>query len=328
MSHKEKVADFLQNQGINMQVQEFISITSNIYHKYESRIYDERHLSIQLGKPSWNKAIRELNSQFTNQTALNVLDFGCGTGFATEQIINSEFKFKCGHFTCYDLSPDMVKECRTKFGNEKNFSFLSNQEGLQRLIDEKGKFDIIMCNAVMHHILEIEMIFPILISLLNPNGIIIIGHDPNNRFYNNKILTSVTGIYRFLKRLNMGIKSKFNLEERTNPEKDVALLTYNELLHLNLIDKSFNIKLITKLIDIHVPISSFKKQPWGEIGFSDFFFEKASSNKLQLFKQFSYNHIKDENAYRSSFWSFVSSIISKIFPDDGSDAIFLLKQKT
>ena len=74
--HKEKVADFLQNQSINMQAREFISITSNIYHKYESSIYDERHLSIQLGKASWNKAIRELNSQFTNQTTLNVLDFG------------------------------------------------------------------------------------------------------------------------------------------------------------------------------------------------------------------------------------------------------------
>jgi 2-polyprenyl-3-methyl-5-hydroxy-6-metoxy-1,4-benzoquinol methylase len=327
MNHKEKIAAFLQQQNINVPVQEFISTTSNIYHKYESSIYDARHLSIQLAIPSWKNAINELKTQFANVDAVNVLDFGCGTGFATEQILNSTFKAKCGHLTCYDLSPDMVNECRTKFGKEENISFLSNQEGLQSLIDEKGKFDIIMCNAVMHHILEIEVIFPIFLNLLNPNGIILIGHEPNNRFYQNKTLTGVTKTYRLIKKIDKKIKRKLKVLSQPDPDKDMCTRTYAELLRLKLIEESFPMLMIPKLIDIHVPIGSFQNQPWGEMGFSSAFFEKASSNKLQLFKQFSYNHIKDENAYGRKFWRFVSKMLAKIYPKDGSDAIFMLKQK-
>jgi 2-polyprenyl-3-methyl-5-hydroxy-6-metoxy-1,4-benzoquinol methylase len=327
MSHKEKIAAFLKEQNINIPVQEFISITSNIYHKYESSSYDAKHLSIQLAVPSWKMVVKELNDRFLNVRTANVLDFGCGTGFATEQLLNSTFKEKCNHLTCYDLSPDMVKECQTKLGTEINISFLSNQEGLQLLIDEKGKFDLIMCNAVMHHILEIEEIFTILLSLLSPNGIILIGHDPNNRFYQNRLLTFFTNFFRVHKRINKGIKRKLKLEEKPLPGKDLSLLTYKELLRLKLINESFDIKMIPKLIDIHVPISSFTNQPWGEMGFSSKFFEQASSDKLQLFKQFSYNHIKDEHAYQSKFWRFVSILLAKIYPKDGSDAIFLLKHK-
>lgn len=308
-----------------MPTKQFIETTSNIYHKYEAKKYDERHFIIQLSIPYWNKILTELSTIFANKNQLKVLDFGCGTGFATERVVSSSFKNKCSNIVCYDLSPDMVEECKLKFKGEKNIEYLSNIEGFEELKNKNGKFDIIICNALVHHILDIEFIFKVLTDSLNPDGIVVIGHEPNNGFYTNKNLYFVTSIFRIYKKIKGRIVRFFNSTNSDDISNDISTLTYNELLEKNLIPSSFPKHIIQKLVDIHVPSSSYKIQPWGELGFSKTFFEKVTNNKLQLVKQLSYNHIKDQQAYKSFFWKRVSSILEKLYPNDGADAIFILK---
>ena len=313
---------FLKNNNVEVSTTDFIRLTSNIYHKFESERYDISHFSIELSIPHWQKVLNNLNvSEGKN---LNVLDFGCGTGFVTDQIINSSFFNEDINITCYDLSPDMVEVCEKKFSKFQNINYLSDSEGFEILKNKIGKFDVIICNALIHHVLDHKELFRIFDESLVDNGILIIGHEPNKNFYKNLALQKVSSTFRIFKKITNKIK-KVSIDKKPLQE-DLCLMTYEELLEKKIIKTDFPKNLIQKLIDIHVPMSTLSVQPWGELGFDADFFKRETENKFIIKKQITYNHIKDQQAYKSFFWRNVSKVLEKSYPDDGADVIFVLKR--
>jgi 2-polyprenyl-3-methyl-5-hydroxy-6-metoxy-1,4-benzoquinol methylase len=326
MNTIQLIEQFLVENNIKLSARDFVETVSNIYHKHESQQYDDSHFSIELAIPYWKKTLLDLEVQLNGKKDLQVLDFGCGTGFATEQILNSNFKKACSQLVCYDLSPDMIDVCKEKFKSVPNISYLSNREGFENLKNKSGKFDVIVCNSLIHHILDHQLLFDVFEESLTENGILIIGHEPNTNFYNNIVLKRISQSYRVYKKLLNKTKSIFGVKKKYTKENDKHALTYNELLEKGYISKSFPDYLIQKFVDIHVPMSTLKIQPWGELGFNAAFFSAISSNKFQVIQQLSYNHIKDEQAYKSFFWKSISKLMQKRYPNDGADAIFVLKK--
>jgi 2-polyprenyl-3-methyl-5-hydroxy-6-metoxy-1,4-benzoquinol methylase len=325
MNTISSIEQFLSKHNIQIPARDFVEIVSNIYHKYESQQYDDSHFSIELAIPYWKKVLADIDTQIHDKSNLRILDFGCGTGFATEQILHSNLKNKCSQLVCYDLSPDMIEVCKNKFKSHQKITYLSNREGFENLKNQSGKFDMIVCNSLIHHILDHQLLFKVFEDSLTDNGILIIGHEPNKNFYLNSNLQKVSSIYRIYKKYINKIKRIFGVEKKIVRELDKRTLTYNELLSKGYITNSFPDYLIQKFVDIHVPMSSLKKQPWGEMGFNKLFFDKNIGN-LRLVNQLSYNHIKDEQAYKSVFWKSISKILQKKYPNDGADAIFILKK--
>jgi 2-polyprenyl-3-methyl-5-hydroxy-6-metoxy-1,4-benzoquinol methylase len=313
---------FLKNNNVQITTTDFVKTASNIYHKFESERYDYSHFSIELSIPHWQKVLNNLPS--TQKKNLNVLDFGCGTGFVTNQIIKSKFFSDEINITCYDLSPDMIEVCQSKFSKFQNINYLSDREGFEILKNKIGKFDYIMCNALIHHILDHKELFKIFDDSLADNGILIIGHEPNKNFYKNSVLQKVSSVYRIFKRITNKIEKVS--AESTPIQKDLNLMTYEELLNKEIIQANFPRQFLPKLIDIHVPMSTLHQQPWGELGFDAAFFEKEAESKFIVTEQSSYNHIKDQQAYKSFFWRFISKILEKAYPNDGADVIFILKK--
>lgn len=322
MSTIKEIELFLKSKNVKTPVREFVGITSNIYHKFESEIYDSCHFSIELSIPHWQKVLNNL--EIKNNKSLNILDFGCGTGFVTNQIIKSCFFNDNINITCYDLSPDMIEVCKSKFSKYPNINYLSNTEGFEILKNKIGKFDVIMCNALIHHILDHKKLFRAFDDALVENGILIIGHEPNKNFYNNAVLQKVSYVFRIQKKIIRKLKKVFQSKNSTST--DISLMTYEELLNRKLIDSSFPKELIQKLIDIHVPMSTLNKQPWGELGFDVDFFKRESENKFVVKDQVSYNHIKDQQAYKYFFWNNVSKVLANFYPKDGADVIYILKK--
>lgn len=322
MSTIKEIELFLINNNVKTSAKEFVEITSNIYHKLESEIYDICHYSIELSIPHWQKILNNLETY--GKKDLNILDFGCGTGFVTNQIIKSSFFNEEINITCYDLSPDMIQVCKNKFSKCGRINYLSDKEGFEILKSKIGKFDIIMCNSLLHHILDHKELFRTFDDSLVDNGIVIIGHEPNKNFYRNIILQKVSFLFRIQKKIVNKIKKVYH--NNNNASTDLSLLTYKELLNKKLIDTNFPKNLIQKLIDIHVPMNTFDKQPWGELGFDVEFFKRATKNKFIVQEQVSYNHIKDQQAYKFFLWRNVSKVLEKIFPNDGADVIFVLKK--
>jgi 2-polyprenyl-3-methyl-5-hydroxy-6-metoxy-1,4-benzoquinol methylase len=326
MNTIQLIEQFLVENNIKLSARDFVETVSNIYHKYESQQYDDSHFSIELAIPYWKKTLLDLEAQLNGKKDLRVFDFGCGTGFATEQILNSNFKKACSQLVCYDLSPDMVDVCKEKFKLIPNISYLSNREGFENLKNQSGKFDVIVCNSLIHHILDHQLLFDVFEESLTENGILIIGHEPNKNFYLNSNLQKVSSLYRVYKKIVNRFKSTFGIKSRVKKGNDICSLTYKELVSNGIVSSSFPDYIIQKFVDIHVPMSTLKIQPWGELGFNAAFFSAISNNKFQVMQQLSYNHIKDQQAYKSLFWTSISKLMQKRYPNDGADAIFVLKK--
>ncbi len=326
MSTINKIDNYLKQFKLKSSTEEFISIVSNIYHDFESATYDEKHLSIKKGEKYWRLASDFLFENFKNKTDLVYLDFGCGTGFASEQISNNKnLENIISKIYCYDLSESMINQCKKKFLDNQKFNFYSNKNGYQELLKENKKFDLITCNALLHHILEPDLLVKEFSDLLNKDGILIIGHEPNKEFYKSTTLQFVTQTYRLYKNGLNKLKKIF-VQNKLNLEPDLINLTYNELLKQDLIKENFPKNIIPKLVDIHVPMGNLKKQPWGELGFDMDYIIKNSNKTLFLINQISYNHIKDQNAYNSIFWTGISNFFEYFYPKKGADTILIFKK--
>ncbi len=326
MSTINKIDNYLKQFKLKSSTEEFISIVSNIYHDFESSTYDEKHLSIKKGEKYWRLTSDFVLENFKNKKDLMYLDFGCGTGFASNQVSkNKNLENIISKIYCYDLSESMIYECKKKFLENQKFNFYSNKNGYQELLKDNKKFDLITCNALLHHILEPDLLVEELSDLLNKDGILIVGHEPNKEFYKSTTLQLVTKTYRLYKNGLNKLKKIF-IKNKPDFEFDLINLTYNELLKKDLIPENFPKNIIPKLVDIHVPMGNLKKQPWGELGFNKDFIIKNSHKSLVLLNQISYNHIKDQNAYSSIFWTGISNLLEYFYPKKGADTILIFKK--
>tara|TARA_B100000900_G_scaffold74911_1_gene59788 strand:+ start:2680 stop:3357 length:678 start_codon:yes stop_codon:yes gene_type:complete len=98
-----------------------------------------------------------------------ILDIGCGDGEIPIQIL----KRKNCDITAVDGSEAMLDEFYKKVNNNK----ITNIKIMNSLIDDEllldSKFDIVMCNSLVHHINDIKSFWRNLIRLTDNNGVIL-----------------------------------------------------------------------------------------------------------------------------------------------------------
>jgi 2-polyprenyl-3-methyl-5-hydroxy-6-metoxy-1,4-benzoquinol methylase len=324
MSTNNKISNFLLDKKITISPADFIYLVSNIYHEFESTSYDNRHFSITLSKKYWFKSFEAIFTvhHFDN---FNILDYGCGTGFATQQFLeycSNNLNFDNTDVSCYDLSNSMIVECQKKFQKFNFIKYYSDINGLREIFNIKLKYNIILCNAILHHMLSPEELIKQMTDSLDNNGILIIGHEPNNLFYNNKILLSISRFFRLFKKV---LKKLFYNNQMYG--NDITIDTFNKLSSLGIVDSNFPLEYIPKFVDIHVPSANFKNQPWGQLGFNKEYIIRASNDRLSFMNSYSYSHIKDDYAYKFYFWRKVSTLLQFLYPADGADVIFIFKKK-
>lgn len=326
----QKIKQKLNEFGIseNLSMEEFIDIVSNIYHKHESLKYDSRQKSLLDSIGSWNIALSFLNEKLADANNLSIIDFGCGTGFATKLLINSELASKCKTIYCYDLSPDMLLKCKQNLSfAEGKFSieYISDKNELAKILREI-KLDLFVTNSLLHHIPIPEKLISFIFNSLKNNGYYICGHEPNNSFYHNKKLTTTTSLFRIFKRAFNKLK-KLKSQDSIKDEINVILETNNELLSLGLIKKRLPANFLAKLIDIHVPYKNNINQCWGMIGFSKSFLTQANKKEAaELVFYNSYSHIKDPLCNQFYFWKSIKNYLARRYPDDGADFLAIIKK--
>ncbi len=322
----DQISHYLQQHHIESSTEDFIANVSNIYHDFESKTYDEKHTSIKHGEKYWKQTTNFVTEYFKDINNLSFLDFGCGTGFASEQVTNNKnLENKISKMACYDLSESMVEECKKKFEGHQKFRFYANKSGFATLLNDNTTFDIVTCNALLHHILEPDKLLLQFSEVIKKDGILIIGHEPNKAFYESNTLQLVTKSYRFYKKSLNRLSKLFN-RNNSNSGQDLTTLSYSKLLREGQITENFPKQIIPKLVDIHVPMGNLQKQPWGELGFDAHFVTKSTNHSFTLLEQISYNHIKDQNAYNSLFWSSISMFFEFVFPKKGADTILIFKK--
>lgn len=122
--------------------------------------------------------------RLTNVRYKSLLDVGCGTGFLFEQLQ----RVKAADYYGLDLSPEMLKAARTKFGSAVSFTAGSSDA----LPFSDNSFDVVTCVQSFHHYPYPEKAMSEAYRVLKPGGLYILSDTgmggPVKWFYNSILL--------------------------------------------------------------------------------------------------------------------------------------------
>lgn len=164
---------------------------NQVHYDLEAEDYDSSHPEIMEGDYYWyTNQLKEIG-QKANGSELNVLDFGCGTGFVSQILTKSGFPFK--KLVCLDLSQEMLRFAKAKLNGAMNIQFVNNLDEIKN-----ETFDLITVNSVLHHFPEPGKLIQMLEGYLKPGGRIIGGHEPNIDFTYNPLARFTASLYKKL----------------------------------------------------------------------------------------------------------------------------------
>lgn len=178
-----------------------IEFHTKIADTYDSSEEQKSQKVIDLYKKIINDIYKYFNQRKTKK--IKILDIGCGTGFM-EQFLNIAKDTVDG----IDITEAMIKKAKKKFPTV-NFAVKDIYS-----FNSKKRYDLIIGNAILHHLKDYEACVGKADSLLKDNGIIFFGAEPNHYFY--KYLSGLIQIFRNLfydKRVFRSGKDKDGLEE-------------------------------------------------------------------------------------------------------------------
>ena len=164
---------------------------NHVHYDLEAENYDSCHPEIMKGDYNWyaNK-LKEIG-QRANGSKLNVLDFGCGTGFVSQIMTENGFPYQ--KLVCLDLSQEMLSFAKAKLNGAVNIQFANNLDDIQG-----ETFDLITINSVLHHFPDPGKLIRMLEKYLKPGGQIIGGHEPNIDFTFNPLARFAASLYKKL----------------------------------------------------------------------------------------------------------------------------------
>ena len=119
---------------------DFVELSKNWFNK-QAPVYDETNtvLYSKYGKIS----CKNIYDYLKDKEYEKLLDIGCGTGY----LINMLSKDYNAEFTGLDLSPEMIKQAKSK--NIKNATFVEGRS--DELPFEDNTFNIVTCSQSFHH---------------------------------------------------------------------------------------------------------------------------------------------------------------------------------
>ena len=179
----------LDSANANIENDKVSQLFNHLHYDLEAENYDNGHPEIIEGDYNWYaKKLKEIG-QRANGSKLNVLDFGCGTGFVSRILTESYFPYQ--RLVCLDLSQEMLNFAKTKLNGAQNIQYANS------LNEIKGQtFDLITINSVLHHFPRPEKIIHTLECYLKPGGQIVGGHEPNINFTYNPFARFAASLYK------------------------------------------------------------------------------------------------------------------------------------
>lgn len=176
-----------------LELPEVVFRINQIYHDFEAAQYDRRHPEIVEQLPAVWSLMMDRVQMKSNVSEFQVLDFGCGTGFASEQLLkSSELGAAAVSLICYDPSAGMLKEAQERLSTYAVSALFTSD------IDEvmSRSYDMIVSNAVLHHLSNPIEQMKSLATTLVIGGYWLAGHEPSARFYLNPDCSAVLNRYR------------------------------------------------------------------------------------------------------------------------------------
>jgi SAM-dependent methyltransferase len=247
-NHSTRLADKF---GPTLPLEQLTRELNLIYHEYEAPTYDTTHPEVFGQLPElWTQMLNAAES-LMGDSAWNVLNIGCGTGFEALQLLQN-CPARIQSLTCVDPSDAMLRLCRNKIAR-----LFSSTQFLHSVSDISGTSgsNLLITNSVLHHLsdpcADLDTISPYLTS----RAVWIAGHEPSGRYYRNPNCMRLFADYRRAKRRKALMSPRrilARLARAARMDDSPASLTAREAHRRKLFRKLPSTELVARLVDIHV----------------------------------------------------------------------------
>lgn len=154
---------------------------NEVFHDMEGAAYGDVHPEIfGSERRRWE---RSLDTHVAGHAgAVRCVDIGCGTGFVSELLLA---RLRSGDsLVCADISETMLGICREKFsGNDAGVAVETLKLRDESIGLPDSSADVVAMNSVLHHVPDAPRLLAEIVRVLKPGGALLIGHEPNARFW-------------------------------------------------------------------------------------------------------------------------------------------------
>ena len=164
-------------------------------HRQEAQYYELLHPEV-FSKQEQKRITAELKmiDKLVTANRKNALDVGAGTGNLTGKLLQMGYKV-----TAIDISAEMCAILQKKYvAYLKNSELAVINSSIENLTFEAGKFDLITCYSVLHHLSDYIAALRSLSVFLKKGGVIYIGHEASPFYWKTEpsnLAGLVKGIY-------------------------------------------------------------------------------------------------------------------------------------
>ncbi|HEK21146.1 class I SAM-dependent methyltransferase [Mucilaginibacter sp.] len=254
MSEYLKTLEPLIRQKSNLtDAREFHARVNVIFHNEEAKHYDKLHTEMWESLPvQYGLLVADIKTYIKNNQPLKLLDVGCGTGLATQMLLDAGMDSRVAEIHLLDTSEEMLKQAvkrSTKWG-KKVLAINGDVNTVQE------QYDIILISSVLHHIPDLPPFLEKISSLQKNGGLLITIQDPAAEAQNNQVLENRKKEYQQYhesKRVNKTIIERaINKAKRLFKEPDYIKRVNKKLLEQKIINQPLTDSEIWSVTDIHV----------------------------------------------------------------------------
>lgn len=312
-----------------LELNALVEEVNRLFHEFEACYYDQRHPDVfERGAPLWREMVEAIQPEPT--APWRVLDFGCGTGFASLQLLANLSAGSVHGLTCYDLSPSMLAQARLKVTPRSPTAVFTDDLGV---VAAHGPYNMLATNGVLHHLPDPLGMIRELGSCLTRDAVWLAGHEPSCRFYQNP--ACLQHFKRFqqarTQRRPWGARlgsmiSPNRLSKWWNRSPSPKKLTAKAAVHRGLFGRQPPPRLIDRLVDFHVA-HSLDEANSGR-GFDYLAWEESLRGEWQLrwVKTFAYMGPTYEGTL-SPRWQTACRELAAEFPHDGANFSTVWRRK-
>lgn len=294
---------------------------NELFHDLEGETYDSVHPEIfQNEVDRWDRILGERLSW--KNSPMTLLDIGTGTGFVGDRLLPH---LRDGDMLiCADISEKMLQLTIPRLQIAKTGLIvkpLKMKDETLALPDDS--VDMVMMNSVLHHIPDTRTFLLEINRVLRPDGYLIIGHEPNNRFFRSILLTQFRTMQQMTpKRLAALFLKRIGLYKRVVAAKENPLLKQinKALFDEGLIAEPLTHSDLSALIDVHSPTAGGIRK---DEGFDPFKLMDAYGYRTVLIE--TYNHLSKLSG-RHALLRPYEWLLRQLLPKTGA-TFFLVTQK-
>lgn len=296
---------------------ELIIEVNKLYHSIEAGEYDQRHPEVhQQLPPLWKEMVAQALKLLP--TGMHILDYGCGTGFEAQQVLENIPLNRIGSLVCYDPSPEMLSICRNKiqqlYPSALFFDELTN-------IPKEKKYNLLLTNSLLHHLPKPLEYIGAIEKDLDADCVWCAGHEPSKRFYKNEACLRLLAEYNRMRRLKKCFQPNEifkQIRKLLGNEEGINAQTALESYRRNLFALQPPAQVIGLLVDCHVAHSSTEAEEGRGFSIDEMMRQLDGRWLLSWGKTYSFMGPFSETSLDQK-WKNKSASLAEKFPDDGSN---------